>query len=245
MPFSSTTNVLDRRARGLGRTVGVGEGLDQAVRALVPGRRHGDAVDPRHPPDPGRDHPRVAVVLDEHDERLHHARRDVRVREHLPAVDRVALAGEVLGLRLARVELHAVEDEHRDDREADRRHRPGMAHDEPRPATPGAVLRVAAVDEALRQQADAVDPRAEGRQQRRQQRDRRDHRDRRDQQAADPDRADERQRQHEHREQARRPRSSPRRSPSGPACVIVSTSAVSTSSPSRSSSRKRKIISSA
>ena len=30
-----------------------------------------------------------------------------------------------------------------------------------------------------------------------------------------------------------------------PACVIVSTSAVSTSSPSRSSSRKRKIISSA
>ena len=56
------------------------------------------------------------------------------------------------------------------------------------------------------QQADAVDARPERRQQRGQERDRRHHRDRRDQHPADPDRADERQRQHDHREQSDRDR---------------------------------------
>ena len=143
----------------------------------------------------------VAAVLDEHDERLHRARADVGVGEHLPARDRGSRAREVLELRLVRVHLQAVGDEHAHDCQAAERDRPGMAQHEPRPAAPGAVLGVAVVDEPLRHHPQAVDPRAERCQQRRQQRDRRDHRDERDQHPADAHRADERQRDHDQGEQ--------------------------------------------
>ena len=124
VPFSVARDALDRPARGLGRAVGVGEGLDQAVRALAPVGRDGDAVDAR----------RLAATFTaiacgsplfstSTTNGFITPGEICGVGEHLAAVDRVTLAGEVLRLRLARVQLHAVEDEHRDDREPGRRHR--------------------------------------------------------------------------------------------------------------------------
>ena len=176
---------------------------------------------------------------------LYHARRDARVLERGPAVDRVAGAGQVLRLRLARVQVQPAVDERADDREADQRDRHRPADDEVGPAAPEALLRVPAVEEALRQQAHAVHAGAERREQGGQQRDRGGHRHDRDQHPADPDRADERQRQDRPSRAGRRATVVPDTITERPACVIVSTIAVSTSSPSRSSSRKRKIISSA
>src|SRR5438128_2744019 len=81
------------------------------------------------------------------------------------AIDRVAAAGEVLRLRLAGIQVQARIDEHAHDREADRRDRNRPAHDEVRPTSPQAVLRMPGVDEPLWKQAHAVDPGAERREQ--------------------------------------------------------------------------------
>ena len=122
--------------------------------------------------------------------------------ERVTALDRLAAAREVLDLRLARVQLQPGVDEQPDDDQPDRGDRQRPPHHERGPAPPPAVFGVAGVDEPPREHAVAVDAGAEGGEQRRQQRDRRDHRDGRDQHPADPDRADERQRQHDHREEA-------------------------------------------
>ncbi len=153
-----------------------------------------------------RDRLRVAAVLDEHVDRLHHAGADPGRGELSAAGDRRARAREVLQLRLVRVHLRAQPDEHADHRQTGDRHRPRAPDDETCPATPGAVLGMAFVDEPLRQHADAVDARPQRLQHRREQRDRSQHGDERDQHAADPDRADERQRQDDHRQQADRHR---------------------------------------
>jgi len=58
-------------------------------------------------------------MLDEHDERLHHAGADAGVGEHLPAGDRGPGAGEVLQLRLVRVQLRADAGEDRPVEQAD------------------------------------------------------------------------------------------------------------------------------
>ena len=202
MPLSSARTRLIGAAGGLRRAVARREGLDQAVGARAPLRRRHDCFDALHLPQLRHDRCPIGSVLDEHDERLHHAGRDARVSQSGPALDRAAGAREVLRLRLARVQLDAVEDEHRHDRETDRSNRHGPSHDEVGPAAPQAVFRMATVHEPLREQPEAVDPRPQHGEQRRQQRDGGDHRDRRDQHSTDPDRTDERQRQHEHREQA-------------------------------------------
>ena len=105
-----------------------------------------------------RDLLRVAAVLDEDVERLHHAGADLRGGELLAAGDRRAGAGEVLQLRLAGVQLRSQAREHGDDRDADGRDRDRAPEHEARPAAPGAVLGMAGVDQALRHHPDAVDP---------------------------------------------------------------------------------------
>ena len=88
--------------------------------------------------------PVAAAVLDEDDERLHHAGRDARVGEHGAAGDRVAAARHVLHLRLVRVELQPAVDEHADDREpASARSATAGATTRSAPAAPDAVLGVA------------------------------------------------------------------------------------------------------
>jgi len=108
---------------------------------------------------------RVATLLDEHVERLQHARRDPGRLEGVPAHDRITVTGDVFQLGLARFQLKAVEDEHTGDQEPNcgNRYRPRV--DESRPAPPGPVFGVTAVDQPLRQQAETVDPCAEHRQQ--------------------------------------------------------------------------------
>ena len=113
-------------------------------------------------------------------------------------------AGEVLQLRLVRVQLRAEAREHGDDHQPDSGDRDRAAEHEARPASPGAVFGMAAVDEPLRHHPDAVDPRTEYGEQRRQQRQRREHRDDRDQHPADAHPAQQRQRQDDHRQQADR-----------------------------------------
>ena len=105
-------------------------------------------------------------------------------------------------LRLARVELEAVEEEDADDHRADGRDGNGPSSDEVRPAPPEAVLGIGRLDDPLRHHAQAVDPVPEQGQQRREQRDRRQDGHGRDEHAADPDRADERQRQEDHAQEA-------------------------------------------
>ena len=104
----------------------------------------------------------------------------------------VPRAGEVLQLRLAGVQLRSEARRARATiASAGRCDRDRAAEHEARPAAPGAVLGMAAVDEAA-----AVSPRtllirvAEDGQQRRQQRERREHRDGGDQHAADAHRAE-------------------------------------------------------
>ena len=94
----------------------------------------------------------VAAVLDEHVERLHHAGRDAGVGERLPARDRVPVPGKFFSCASFAFSCSAEADEHGDDREADGGDRDRAAEHESRPAAPGAVLGVAAVDQPLRQQ---------------------------------------------------------------------------------------------
>src|SRR5207248_9485011 len=97
------------------------------------------------------------VVLDEDVERLQHARADSRRGQLIATDNRGAGAGEVLQLRLVRVQLSAEAGENADDHEPDACDREGAAQHEAGPTTPRAVLRVAAVDESLRHHANAVD----------------------------------------------------------------------------------------
>ena len=109
----------------------------------------------------------VAAALDQHVERLHHARADVRVGEHLAAGDRGAGAGEVLELRLVGVQLRSEARKQRGDRKAGRCDRERAAKHEARPAAPGSLLGMAAVDEAARYHAKTVDALSEHGQERR------------------------------------------------------------------------------
>ena len=77
-------------------------------------------------------------------ERLHHAGADPRRGELVAAGDRRAGAGEVLQLRLVRVQLRPEAREHGDDHQADGGDRDRAAEHEARPATPGAVFGMAA-----------------------------------------------------------------------------------------------------
>ena len=126
----------------------VGEALDERVRPLLPSRRRGRSDDAGHCAQLRRDLLGVASVLDEDVERLHHAGTDPGGGELVASGDRRARAGEVLQLRLGRVQLRAEPREHGDDHEADRRDRDRAAEHEARPAAPGAVFGMAAVDEA-------------------------------------------------------------------------------------------------
>ena len=162
------------------------------------------AVIPSTPPSRAATAAGSSTLLDEHVERLQHARRDPGRPEGVAADDCIALSGDVLHLGLVRVQLKAVEDEHAGDQEPNCRNGYRPRVDESRPAPPRPVFGVTAVDQPLRQQAETVDPCAEHRQQRREQRDRREHRYRRDQHSADADRADERHRQDDQREQSDR-----------------------------------------
>ena len=184
----------------------VGNASTSAVRALAPAPRRDAPAIALHRAELRRDRARVAAVLDEDDERLHARRaRCLRPRASCRPAIASPVPGRSFSLRLARVQLEAVGDEH-----ARRRRAPAVATGHGRRITKRAQRPQAPSSgwprstKPLRQQPDAVDPGAEHGEHRRQERDRGEHRDRRDQHAADPDRADERQRQHEHREQADR-----------------------------------------
>ena len=99
------------------------ERLDERRVALAPVLRRDGGRDAVHVAQPLGDGLRVAAVLDEHVERLQHARRDPGSGEGVAAHDRIARAGDVLQLGLVRIQLEAVEDEHAGDREPDRGNR--------------------------------------------------------------------------------------------------------------------------
>ena len=168
--------------------------------------RRGRPDHSRHVAQLGRDLLGVAAVLDEDVERLHHAGADPCRGELVATGDRGAAAGEVLQLRLVRVQLRPEAGEHADDHQADGRGRDRAPQHETRPAPPGPVLGMAAVDESPRHHPNAVDPLAEHGEHRRQQRERGEHGDDRDQHAADAHRAQQRQRQHDQRQQTERHR---------------------------------------
>ena len=99
---------------------------------------------PRHCGQLRRDLLGVAAVLDEDVERLDHAGADPGRGELVAGGDRRARAGEVLQLRLGRVQLRSEPREHGDDHEADGRDRDRAPEHEARPAAPGAVFGMAA-----------------------------------------------------------------------------------------------------
>ena len=157
----------------------------------------------------------------------------------------VPLPGKFDELRLVGVQLRAEPGQHGDDRDADGGDGDRAPQHEACPAAPRAVLGAAAVDQPARHHADAVDALAEHGEHRRQQRDRGEHRDGRDQHAA-------RGRSSGSAAAAGRPAtagrwrpSSRRRSPSGRRGSSSRRPPTRRRLPSRSSSRKRKIISSA
>src|SRR5262249_8473416 len=115
------------------------EGLDERVAAATPRRGRARADDALHRANLGRYRGRVAAALDEDDERLHRAGGDPGVGQQLPPGDRGAATGEVLELRLVRVHLQAVGDEHADHGETAERHGPRTPQHEPGPAAPRAV----------------------------------------------------------------------------------------------------------
>ncbi len=169
------------------RPVDGGERLDDRGVAASPGggRRGADDARDRRAAS-RRSAAGSRAVLDEHVERLHDAGADAaRSASSVAPGDRVAAAGERSSAaprsRFSCVPSHG---------ERARRSRgPTSAAGSGRRMTKRAqrpqraVLRMPAVDQALRQHADAVDALAEHGQHRRQQRDRREHRDGRDQHA--------------------------------------------------------------
>ena len=197
-------NVLDardRRAHRLAGAVHTWDRFDEGETILPPALRRchaGDALDSAQT----LSHLGRLVSGRQDDERLHHSRRDARVREHLASGDRIALSGEVLGLSLARIELESEREQHADDHGAYGGHRKRPADDETRPLTPPAQFGVGDGDEALGHHSQLVDAVPEQREQRREERDRDDHRHRRNQHAADSDRPDERQREQDHAQQS-------------------------------------------
>ena len=104
MPFERLVDAVDRSPWIPGAAPSIGrERLDERVSSRAASRR---ARRRRRRPCTvahlGGDRLRVAAVLDEHVERLHHAGADAGRGEPLAAGDRVPRAGEVLQLRLVR-----------------------------------------------------------------------------------------------------------------------------------------------
>ena len=87
---------------GRGRRRSSGNASTSDVWSAPPVRGRGRADDSVDVAQLGRDRLCVAAVLDQHVERLHHARADARVGELVASGDRRAGAGEVLELRLVR-----------------------------------------------------------------------------------------------------------------------------------------------
>ena len=140
--------------------------------------------------------------LDEDLERLHHPRADPGRRERVAADECVAVARQVLRLRVGGVELHGGNEQQDDDREPGEGDPAGTPDDVAGPAVPEADLAGIRGDDPLRDHPQAVDPVTEPVQEHRRQRDRGEHRDERDQHPAEADRADEGQREQDHAEQA-------------------------------------------
>ncbi len=176
---------IDDRLDAGGGTVAHRERFDQRVGPVMPRRGGGRSEHSRHRAQLRGDLLGVAAVLDEHVERLHHARADVRVGELVATGDRGAAAGEVLQLRLVGVQLRAQAREHANDHQADRRDRDRPPKHDARPAPPGPVFGMAPVDQSPRHHPNVVDPLTENGEQRRQQGERREHGDGGNQHAAD------------------------------------------------------------
>src|SRR5947199_7005343 len=162
-PFQRGLGAVDDRLDSRIGTVDGRERLDEGRVSLAPVLRRGGGGDPVDGAQSRCDGYRVATLLDEHVERLQHARRDPGRGEGVPADDRITVTGDVFQLGLARVQLKAVEDENAGDQEPNCRNRYRPRVDESRPAPPRTVFWVTVLDEPLRQQAETVDPRAEHR----------------------------------------------------------------------------------
>ena len=143
-PFQARVGAVDGRLDAGSRAVDRGERLDERVRPLLPSRRRGRSDDAGHCAQLRRDLLGVASVLDEDVERLHHAGADPCGGELVAGGDRRARAGEVLQLRLGRVQLRSETRERGDDHQADGRDRDRAPQHEARPAAPGAVFGMAA-----------------------------------------------------------------------------------------------------
>ena len=144
VPFEARVGAIDRCLDAGSGAVDRGERLDERVLALAPARRRGRSDDAGHRAQLRRDLLGVAAVLDEDVERLHHAGADPGRGELVAAGDRRAGAGEVLQLRLVRVQLRSQSREHGDDRDADGGDRDRAPEHEACPAAPGAVFGMAA-----------------------------------------------------------------------------------------------------
>src|SRR5207244_105563 len=97
--------------------------LHERITVLLPLRRGDgahDSVDMLY----ARDHLADFRLGREDHEGLDRARRDPSALEGVASYDRISLAGKVLGLRLARIELEAEDEQQGDDRRADGRDRP-------------------------------------------------------------------------------------------------------------------------
>ena len=116
VPFEARVGAVDGRLDAGRGAVDRGEPLDERVRPLPPLRRRGRSDDARHRASFAATCLGVAAVLDEDVERLHHAGADPGRGELVAGGDRRAGAGEVLQLRLGRVQLRAEAGESGDDR---------------------------------------------------------------------------------------------------------------------------------
>src|SRR5207237_4507840 len=130
----------------------------ERVRPAVPTGWRGCPDDSWHRAQPGCDVLRVATLLDEDVERLHHAGTDSGDSELVASGDRCPGAGEVLQLRFVRVQLRPEAREDPDDHQSDCSDRERTAEHEARPTSPGAVFGMAAGDEPLRHHGNAVAP---------------------------------------------------------------------------------------
>src|SRR5947207_6782092 len=92
----------DRLDSGIG-TVDGRERLDERRVALAPVLRRGGGGDPVDGAQSRCDGYRVATLLDEHVERLQHARRDPGRGVGVPADDRITITGYVFQTSVARV----------------------------------------------------------------------------------------------------------------------------------------------